>query len=106
MRRPGFRRALVFAVNVGVFCVVAELLALGIFYYEHGWLFYVDPYRPTIARIEEGSGDAVTAVGLHPYLGPTHRTGIPFDLPAELRTSEAADHVVATKNFGFPSRVN
>ena len=106
MRRPGFRRALVFAVNVGVFCVVAELLALGIFYYEHGWLFYVDPYRPTIARIEEGSGDALTAVGLHPYFGPTHRPGIPFDLPAELRTSEAADHVVATNNFGFPSRVN
>ena len=92
-------------VNAVVFCVVAEVLALGIFYYAHGWLFYVDPYRPTIARIEEGSGDALTAVGLHPYFGPTHRPGIPFDLPAQLRGGEA-DDVVATNNFGFPSRVN
>src|SRR4030095_13175793 len=88
-------------VNAVVFCVVAEVLALGIFYYAHGWLFYVDPYRPTIARIEEGSGDALTAVGLHPYFGPTHRPGIPFDLPAQLRGGEA-DDVVATNNFGFP----
>jgi hypothetical protein len=88
-----------------MFCIVAEVLALGIFYYEHGWLFYVDPYRPTIARIDEGSGDALTPVGLHPYFGPTHRPGIPFDPPAELRTGDA-DEVVATNNFGFPARVN
>jgi hypothetical protein len=99
------RALLVVVVDVAIFCVAAELLALGIFYYEHGWLFYVDPYRPTIARIEEGGGDALTAVGLHPYFGPTHRPGISFDLPPELRTGEA-DEVVATNNFGFPSRVN
>ena len=99
------RVLLVVVVNVAIFCVAAEVLALAIFYYEHGWLFYLDPYRPTIARIEEGSGDALTAVGLHPYFGPTHRPGIPFDLPAELRTGEA-DEVVASNNFGFPSRVN
>jgi hypothetical protein len=100
------RRALpVVVVNVAIFCVVAEVLALGIFYYQHGWLFYVDPYRPAIARIQEGSGDELTAVGLHPYFGPTHRPGIPFDIPPELQTGETAD-VVATNNFGFPSRVN
>ena len=100
------KRALALVVvNIAVFCVLAELLALGIFYYEHGWLFYLDPYRPTLARIQEGSGDALTPVGLHPYFGPTHRPGIPFDLPAEMRTGEA-DEAVATNNFGFPSRVN
>jgi hypothetical protein len=99
------RALLIVGVNVVVFCASAEVLALGIFYYQHGWLFYVDPYRPTIARIQEGSGDALTAVGLHPYFGPTHRPGIPFDLPPELRTGET-DEVVATNNFGFPSRVN
>ena len=100
------RRALRLAVvNLVIFFVTAELLALGIFYYEHGWLFYVDPYRPTIAPIEEGSADALTAVGLHPYFGPTHRPGIRFDVPPELRSGEA-DDVVATNNFGFPSRVN
>ena len=106
MRRSGLRRSgLLLVVNVVVFCLAAELLALGSFYYEHGWLFYLDPYRPTIAPIQEASGDALTAVGLHPYFGPTHRPGIPFDLPPELRTGEA-DDVVATNNFGFPSRVN
>jgi len=39
----------VLVVNVVVFCLAAELLALGIFYYEHGWLFYLDPYRPPLA---------------------------------------------------------
>jgi len=106
MRRSELRRTLVFVVNVAVFFVAAELLALGIFYSDHGWLFYLDPYRPTIAPIqEESSGDALTAVGLHPYFGPTHRPGIPFDLPPELRTGET-DDVVATNNFGFPSRIN
>ena len=107
MRRSGLRRnGLPLVVSAVVFCLAAELLALGIFYYEHGWLFYLDPYRPTIAAIqEEASGDALTAVGLHPYFGPTHRPGIPFDLPPELRTGEA-DDVVATNNFGFPSRVD
>lgn len=92
-------------VNMAVFCALAELLALGIFYYDHGWLFYVDPYRPTITPIQEGSGDALTAVGVHPYFGPTHRPGIPFDLPPELRTG-TTDEPVATNNFGFPSKVN
>src|SRR5262245_31654084 len=105
MRRAGFRRTLVFVANVVVFFASAEVLALGIFYYDHGWLFYLDPYRPTIARIQEGSGDALTPVGLHPYFGPTHRPGLPFDVPAEMRTGEA-DEAVATNNFGFPSRVN
>jgi len=45
------RALLVVLVNIAVFCIAAELLALGIFYYQHGWLFYLDPYRPTIALI-------------------------------------------------------
>lgn len=99
------RALLLVAVNVVVFCLVAELIALAVFYYDHGWLFYVDPYRPTLAPMQEDSGGALTAVGLHPYFGPTHRPGIPFDLPDTLRTGET-DAAVATNNFGFPSRVN
>jgi hypothetical protein len=97
------RTLLLLLVNVAVFCVAAELLALGIFYYEHGWLFYLDPYRPTIALIPEAPGGGLTAVGLHPYFGPTHRPGIPFDLPPELQTADAGP-VVATNNVGFASR--
>jgi hypothetical protein len=32
-------------VNVVVFCLLAEALALGVFYYQHGWLFYIYPYK-------------------------------------------------------------
>jgi hypothetical protein len=90
-------------VNLAVFCIAAEALALVIFYYEHGWLFYADPYRPTIALVEERSNEALTAVGLHPYFGPTHRPGIPFDLPPELHATESGP-VAETNNFGFTSR--
>jgi hypothetical protein len=97
------RALLLAAVNVAVFCIAAELLALGIFYYQHGWLFYVDPSRPMLARIQDAPAQGLTAVGLHPYFGPTHRPGIPFDLPPGLQTAEAGPPVT-TNNFGFPSR--
>src|SRR5262245_2567552 len=96
------RAALLLLVNAAVFCVLAELLALGFFYVEHGWLFYVDPYRPTIALIPEPPGQGLTAVGLHPYFGPTHRPGIAFDIPPGMNGGESAPSV-ATNNFGFPS---
>ena len=71
------KRALILgAVNVAVFCLVAELAAVGVFYYQHGWLFYLDPYRPTLPRIADTPGQGLAAVGLHPYFGPTHKPGI------------------------------
>jgi hypothetical protein len=85
-------------VNVLVFCVAAEALALIIFYYQHGWLFYIDPYKPVHALIPETQRGALTLEGLHPYFGPTHAPGIPFDLP----TGRVAG--VTTNNFGFSSR--
>ena len=97
------KRALILgAVNVAVFCLVAELAALGVFYYQHGWLFYLDPYRPALPRIADTPGQGLAAVGLHPYFGPTHKPGIPFDLPPALQTTEAGP-LVSTNNFGFPS---
>ena len=97
------RALLLVLVNVAVFCIAAELLALGIFYYEHGWLFYLDPYRPAIALIQQAPNQGLTAVGLHPYFGPTHRPGIPFDVPPELQAGDTGPPP-ATNNFGFPSR--
>jgi hypothetical protein len=96
------RALIVGVVNVAVFCLVAELVALGVFYYQHGWLYYLDPYRPTLPRIEDTAGQGLAAVGLHPYFGPTHRPGIPFDLPPALQTTQAGP-LVSTNNFGFPS---
>jgi len=97
------RALLLLLVNVAMFCILAEVLALGIFYFQYGWLFYLDPYRPTIEQIQDLPSEGLTAVGLHPYFGPTHRPGIPFDLPKDLQSVESGP-AVATNNFGFPSR--
>ena len=97
------RTLLLLTVSVAVFCVAAEMLALAIFYYQHGWLFYIDPYREPIPLVQQSAGEGLTAIGLHPYFGPTHRPGIPFDLPPELRTADAGPPI-STNNFGFASR--
>ena len=59
-------------VNVLVFCVLAELLALFLFYNETGRLFYT--YRKPYEPIGNTAG-RLTGDGLHPYFGPTHRHG-------------------------------
>ena len=89
----------VILVNIVVFCVAAEALALVVFYYQHGWLFYIDPYKPTHALIPETERGELTLEGLHPYFGPTHKAGLPFQLPQ----SETIPGVT-TNNFGFSSR--
>jgi hypothetical protein len=96
------RRTLgVVLVNVIVFAVLAELLALFLFYNQTGRLFYTyrKPYEP-IAEAQQGR---LTGDGLHPYFGPTHRQGYPFDIPEPLRDNAASPARVPTNNFGFAS---
>jgi hypothetical protein len=92
-------------INLLVFVVAAELIALGVFGYQTGWLYYVDPYRPQIELVPEPPGGRVTTAALHPYFGPTHQPGIPFDLPAALRPAPPPrePRAAATNNFGFTS---
>src|SRR5688572_11719619 len=102
---PMLRRTLgVVLVNVIVFCVLAELLALVLFYNQTGRLFYTyrKPYEP-IAETQQGR---LTGDGLHPYFGPTHRQGYPFDIPESLRDGTTAPASVPTNNFGFASTHN
>lgn len=99
------RRTLgVVLVNVIVFCVLAELLALFLFYNDTGRLFYTyqKPYEP-IAETRQGR---LTGDGLHPYFGPTHRQGYPFDIPEALRENASSPARVPTNNFGFASTHN
>jgi hypothetical protein len=99
------RRTLgVVLVNVIVFCALAELLALFLFYNDTGRLFYTyqKPYEP-IAETQQGR---LTGDGLHPYFGPTHRQGYPFDIPESLRENAASPARVPTNNFGFASTHN
>jgi hypothetical protein len=101
-KSPMLRRILgIFAINVIVFCVLAELLALFLFYNDTGRLFYTyrKPYEP-IAETQRGR---LTGDGLHPYFGPTHRQGYPFDIPENLRADQSAPARVNTNNFGFAS---
>jgi hypothetical protein len=99
------RRALgVIAINAIVFCVLAEGLALFLYYEDTGRLFYTyrKPYEP-IAETRQGQ---LTGDGLHPYFGPTHREGYPFDIPESLRDGSSAPARLATNNFGFVSPRN
>ena len=99
------RRTLgVVLVNLIVFCVLAELLALFLFYNDTGRLFYTyqKPYEP-IAETQRGR---LTGDGLHPYFGPTHRQGYPFDIPEPLRENASSPARVPTNNFGFASTLN
>src|SRR5690242_3850513 len=97
------RVASLLVINLLVFVVAAEAIAAAVFGYQTGWLYYVDPYRPQIALVPEPASGRVTTAALHPYFGPTHQPGIPFDLPAALRPSAApsAARAAATNNFGF-----
>jgi hypothetical protein len=96
------RRALgVVAINVVVFCVLAELLALLLFYNDTGRLFYT--YRKPYEPIAETARGQLTGDGLHPYFGPTHRQGYPFDIPEPLRENASSPARVPINNFGFAS---
>jgi hypothetical protein len=94
------RRALwVIVVNVVVFCVLAESVALFVFYNQTGRLFYT--YRKPYEPIPETQQGRITGDGLHPYFGPTHRQGHPFDIPETLRERSTTPARLTTNNFGF-----
>ena len=97
------RVASLLVINLLVFVVAAEAIAVGVFGFQTGWLYYLDPYRPTIDLVAEPGGGRLTTMALHPYFGPTHQPGIPFDLPEALRAPGAAPAPAATNNFGFTS---
>ena len=99
------RAVTLLVVNLVVFVVAAEVIALAVFGFQTGWLYYVDPYVPQIERVAEPEGGRLTTTALHPYFGPTHQPGIPFDMPEALRPAHGANAgtVPATNNFGFTS---
>lgn len=101
------RAIVVLAVNLAVLAVAAELAGLVAFYYQTGWLFYTDPYRPVFEPIAAEAGQVQGGgQALHPYFGPTHKPGIPFDVPPNLAPVAGSRTAVpglrvATNNFGF-----
>lgn len=87
-------------VNLLVLVVLAEVVSLTIYFFQHGSLFYLD--RTARQSVPDTQAQTLTADALHPYFGPTHRPGTPFSVPESLRL-EASPNAV-TNNFGFVSR--
>ena len=69
-----WRRLRVIGINLIVFALLAEAVALALYYFDTGWPFYL--YRKPYPVIEESARGDLTADVLHPYFGPIHRTGI------------------------------
>jgi hypothetical protein len=94
----------IIAINVIVFMVLAEGAGLLIHFAKTDHLFYVD--RPTYARVGDPLSGQLTADVLNPYFGPSHRSGIPFEVPPELREPGRDAPRIATNNYGFVSPYN
>ena len=89
------------AFSLVVVCVAAELLGVAAYYVDTGALFYT--HRKSYPELLATPQDRlVVGEALHPYFGPTHRPGTPFDIPASL-SEDAAPVRLATNNFGFVS---
>jgi hypothetical protein len=97
---PVTRRHLgIIVVNLLVLVVFAEVVALVAYYLDTGALFYT--HRKSYPPVLEIAEQRLTADALHPYFGPTHREGHPFEIPAPLQGAGAVNG--ATNNFGFVS---
>ena len=94
------RRVGLVLINLLVFVVLAELASLAIYYVQNGGLFYI--HRKQYKPVAEGGQQTLTANALHPYFGPTHRPGHPFNIPDALLSGRPAP-AAATNNFGFVS---
>ena len=95
------RAASIVVINAIVLIVLAEATALLAHLAKTGHLFYVD--RPVYEAVGDALSGQLTADVLNPYFGPSHRSGIPFDVPPELREPGHDAPRVATNNFGFVS---
>ena len=94
------RLVTIVAVNVTVFCLLAELVALAVYYVDTGGFFYT--YRKPYEPIQETTERKLTGEGLHPYFGQTHTPGIPFSVPESLQ-NPATPARLTNNNFGFVS---
>jgi hypothetical protein len=102
-------RLTVVLVNVLVFCVIAEAMALFAYYVDTGAFYYVDHRAYEVPAADTPQG-RLTSEALHPYFGPTHKPGVRFELPDSLRPSAVAHSApppdLHTNNFGFVAPVD
>jgi len=63
------------AINLVVFVALAEAAAAGVYFFQHGTLFYTGE-RVIPAALPETVRGELSADVLHPYFGPIHRPGV------------------------------
>lgn len=98
-----FTRLVAGVLLLGVF---AEGVPLAVLYFQTGWLFYANPHRVQRPMPAQSEQRALTGDALHPYFGPTHRPGLPFEIPEDIRsavTDPREAPPARTNNFGFVS---
>jgi hypothetical protein len=96
-----WKRILTIAVvNLALFALLAEVVALFLYYVDTGSLFYV--HRKTYEILQTTSEQKLTGEGLHPYFGQTHTPGWRFDVPESLQ-NPATPAQLRNNNFGFVS---
>ena len=98
-----FTRLVAGVLLLGVF---AEGVPLAVLYFQTGWLFYANPHRVQRPMPAQSEQRALTGDALHPYFGPTHRSGLPFEIPEDIRsavTDPREAPPARTNNFGFVS---
>ena len=69
------RRLLLVVINLALFGVLAEAVAVGWYYTQRHALFYTAPATVPAPLVETARGE-LSADVLHPYFGPIHRPGI------------------------------
>ena len=69
------RRLLLVAINIALFAVLAEAVAVTWYYTQRHALFYTAPAAVPAPLVETARGELSGDV-LHPYFGPIHRPGI------------------------------
>lgn len=90
------------ALSLVSLCLVAELVGVIAYFVDTGALFYTDR-RTYPDLLPAPENQLMVGEAVHPYFGPTHKPGIPFDIPQSLLPSAQAPSRLKTNNFGFVS---
>jgi hypothetical protein len=98
------RAAALVVINLLVFGVLMEIAGLLFHFFTSGSLLYLD--RPVYQLATDAASEQLTNDVLNPYFGPSHKPGIPFEVPPDLREEGREPARVATNNFGFVSPFN
>ena len=89
-------------VSLVTLSLAAEVFGLVAYYIDTGALFYTH-HKTYPELLPTPDNQLVVGEAVHPYFGPTHKPGTPFDIPQALLATPETPSRVTTNNFGFVS---